>query len=197
MPPPSDRATDRASDAPTEPAPEPAPDPADDPAAAADAAAQVDADDVNPLIEQQLFTLFRRTNSVHVHTASGDHELERSTYGILCLLDDEGPLRLGAIAAAYHLDPSTVTRQAQAVVRLGMAEKRRDPADGRASLLALTAEGQEAVRGARAHRRRRLDQLMAEWSTRDRQEFARSLARFNHAISALAEGAADGTDDSL
>lgn len=146
-------------------------------------------DDVNPRIEQQLFTLLRRTNSVHVHTTSGDHELERSTYGILCLLDDSGPQRLGAIAAAYHLDPSTVTRQAQAAVRLGLAEKRRDPADGRASLLALTAEGRQAIRGARAHRRERLNQLMAEWSDRDREEFARALERFNRAISTMTEGA--------
>ncbi|MDT9595239.1 MarR family transcriptional regulator [Nocardioides zeae] len=142
---------------------------------------------VNRRIEQQLFALFRRTNSIHVHTSSGDHELERSTYGILCLLDDLGPQRLGAIAAAYHLDPSTVTRQAQAVVRLGLAEKQPDPADGRASLLALTPEGEVAIKGARAHRRQRLDRVMAEWSEPEREEFARSLERFNSALGRLAE----------
>lgn len=141
----------------------------------------------NVQVEQQLFALFRRTNSIHVHTSSGDHELERSTYGILCLLDDEGPLRLGAIAAAYHLDPSTVTRQAQAAVRLGLAEKRPDPADGRASLLALTPEGEAAIQGARAHRRERLDLVMAGWSEDDRATFARLLTQFNAALGSLTE----------
>lgn len=141
----------------------------------------------NAQIEQQLLTLFRRTNSIHVQTSTGDHELERSTYGILCLLDDEGPLRLGAIAAAYHLDPSTVTRQAQAAVRLGLAEKRADPDDGRASLLALTPEGRIAIRGARQHRRQRLDQVMGDWTPEERAAFAVALTRFNAALSALTD----------
>ncbi|WP_052336258.1 MarR family winged helix-turn-helix transcriptional regulator [Nocardioides alkalitolerans] len=142
---------------------------------------------LNGVIEQQLLTLFRRTNSIHVETAHGDHELDRSTYGILCLLDDAGPQRLGAIAAAYRLDPSTVTRQAQAAVRLGLAEKSTDPADRRASLLALTEEGQDAVRRARAHRRMRLDEIMAAWTPEERNEFGRALTRFNDTLTRLPE----------
>lgn len=134
------------------------------------------------VIEQQLLTLYRRTNSVHVETSHGDTELDRSTYGILCLLDDIGPMRLGAIAATYHLNPSTVTRQAQAAVRLGLAEKRPDPDDGRAALLALTPEGETAIRQAREHRRTMLEQMMSDWSTEERDELARSLQRFNAAV---------------
>ncbi|MDN7120758.1 MarR family transcriptional regulator [Nocardioides sp. ChNu-153] len=143
--------------------------------------------DANRRIEQHLFALFRRTNSIHVETTHGDHELERSTYGILCLLDDAGPQRLGSIAAAYHLDPSTVTRQAQAVVRLGLAQKSPDPDDGRASLLALTPEGQVAIRRARAHRRERLEQMMADWTDTERDQFAHSLERFNEALARWVE----------
>ena len=41
-------------------------------------------------IEHEIFMLFRRTFAIHVQTSSGDYELDRSTYGILLLLDDEG-----------------------------------------------------------------------------------------------------------
>ena len=94
--------------------------------------------DNNDQIEHQLFKLLRRTNAIHVQTSSGEIELERSAYAILCLLADDGPQRLGSIATAFRLDPSTITRQVQAVERLGLAAKSSDPADRRAALLHLT-----------------------------------------------------------
>lgn len=136
----------------------------------------------NDVIEQQLFTLLRRTQAIHVRTASGEVELERSTYGILCLLDDEGPQRLGAIAHAFRLDPSTITRQVQAVVRLGLAEKTVDPNDRRASVLSLTDYGTTSIAEARGHRREMLDRLLASWTADEREEFQRSLTRFNDTV---------------
>lgn len=134
-------------------------------------------------IEQQLFMLFRRTFAIHVVTSTGAYELDRSTYGILCLLADEGPQRLGRIASAFSLDPSTITRQVQAVVRLGLAEKAIDPQDRRASIVTLTDEGRLAVDSARGHRREMLTTILADWSTDDRAEFLRGLTRFNDTIS--------------
>ncbi|MDP3893643.1 MarR family winged helix-turn-helix transcriptional regulator [Nocardioides sp.] len=137
----------------------------------------------NNEIEQQLFTLLRRTFAIHVSTASGEYELERSAYGILCLIDDNGPQRLGQIAQAFNLDPSTITRQVQAVVKLGLADKVGDPSDRRATLLSLTAEGRDAVVRARAHRRKMLDLIMSDWSLEERETFARALRRFNNTVS--------------
>jgi len=139
-------------------------------------------ENTNDQIELQLFTLLRRTQAIHVQTSSGEVELERSAYGILCLLADEGPQRLGAIATAFRLDPSTITRQVQAVVRLELAEKATDPGDRRASLLTITDMGLEAVTVARAHRRRMLDALLSEWTQEERDGFLRALTRFNQTI---------------
>ncbi|MBD8869987.1 MarR family winged helix-turn-helix transcriptional regulator [Nocardioides donggukensis] len=136
----------------------------------------------NDQIEQQLFTLLRRTQAIHVQTSSGEVELERSAYGILCLIADEGPHRLGAIAAAFRLDPSTITRQVQAVVRLGLAAKTVDASDRRASLLSLTDEGRVAIGEARAHRRRMLDAILADWTLDERTAFMTALTRFNRTI---------------
>jgi DNA-binding MarR family transcriptional regulator len=138
--------------------------------------------DPNDSIEQQLFRLLRRTNAIHVTTSTGEIELERSSYGILCLLADEGPQRLGAIATAFRLDPSTVTRQVQTVVNLGMAEKATDQADRRATVLSPTAYGLETVKEARNHRRHMLDEILKDWSVAEREEFAKALSRFNATI---------------
>ncbi len=133
----------------------------------------------NDQIEQQLFKLLRRTNAIHVQTSSGEVELERSAYAILCLIADDGPQRLGSIATAFRLDPSTITRQVQAVERLGLATKSSDPADRRAALLHLTDTGQGAIETARAHRRRMLDAILTDWSEEERREFLKALQRFN------------------
>lgn len=136
----------------------------------------------NDQIEQQLFTMLRATQAIQVRTSEGEALLERSTYGILCLLDDEGPQRLGAIAQRFRLDPSTITRQVQAVVRLGLAEKVTDPSDRRASVLSLTEGGQETVAEARTRRRGMLDALLSEWTADEREEFLRAITRFNETV---------------
>lgn len=136
----------------------------------------------NAEIEQQLFTLFRHTAAIQVRTPEGDVEMDRSTYVILCLLEDTGPQRLGHIAAEFRLDPSTITRQVQSVVQLGLATKTTDPADRRASILSLTGAGRTAVRTAREVRQRHLDLLLADWTPEEREHFLGALTRFNATI---------------
>lgn len=138
--------------------------------------------DVNDEIEKQLLMLLRRTQTIHVRTSSGEVALERSSYGILCLILDEGPQRLGVIAQRFALDPSTITRQVQAVVGLGLADKTVDPSDRRASLLDLTREGREAIEEARSYRRAMLRLITADWTERERRDFASALARFNATV---------------
>ena len=133
-------------------------------------------------IEQQLLRLTRRTQAIHVRTSSGEVILERSSYGILCLILDEGPQRLGTIAIAFTLDPSTITRQVQAVEKAGLAVKTVDPSDRRASLLSLTDQGREAIETARAYRREILGNVISDWSDEERSAFGNSLRRFNDTV---------------
>ena len=46
-------------------------------------------DEANRRIEQQMTMLLRRVQSIHISTSSGDVDLDRSAYGILCRLADE------------------------------------------------------------------------------------------------------------
>jgi len=139
-------------------------------------------DNPDDVIEHQLLRLSRRSQVIHVRTSSGEVALERSSYGILCLLLDEGPQRLGSIATAFGLDPSTITRQVQAVEKVGLAEKTVDPSDRRASVLSITKQGRDATETVRAFRREALKQVIADWSVTDRTAFGTYLQRFNDTV---------------
>jgi len=141
-------------------------------------------------IEQQMTVLLRRVQRIHLVTANGEVHLERSAYGILCQLADEGPQRLGALAHAFGLDPSTITRQVQALEEAGLAARRTDPTDRRASILDLTDEGHTALGLTRQHRRARLHRVLEDWSTEDRTEFGRLLGKFNASVQNLIDSEA-------
>jgi len=145
-------------------------------------------DTANTQIEQQITVLLRRVQRIHLSTSSGDDvNLERSAYGIMCKLADEGPQRLGALATAFGLDPSTITRQVQALEEIGLADRRTDPTDRRASILDLTPVGRDTLDRTRGHRRDRLRAALSDWSEADLADFGRLLAQFNVSVDRLLE----------
>jgi DNA-binding MarR family transcriptional regulator len=150
-------------------------------------------DTANVQIEQQLTVLFRRVQRIHLVTGAADVQLERSAYGIMCKLADEGPQRLGALATAFGLDPSTITRQVQALEEIGLAARKTDPSDRRASILDLTDNGRVILDRTRDHRRGRLQVALAEWPEEDRAEFGRLLKQFNISVDSLLESTAAAT----
>jgi DNA-binding MarR family transcriptional regulator len=138
-------------------------------------------------IEQQMTMLLRRVQKIHVSTQVGDVSLERSAYGIMCKLADEGPHRLGELATAFGLDPSTITRQVQALEEIGLAARKVDPKDRRASILDLTENGRQVLAQTRGHRRAVLQQVLSDWPSADLDEFARLLKEFNASLDRLSD----------
>ncbi len=144
-------------------------------------------DEANRKIEQQMTVLLRRVQQIHLSTSDGDMTLERSAYGILCQLADEGAQRLGTLAAAFGLDPSTITRQVKSLEDAGLAARTTDTTDRRASILHLTDKGREILDSTRSHRRGRLYEAMSDWTADERTEFGRLLERFNAAVDRLSQ----------
>ncbi len=136
-------------------------------------------------IEQQLTILLRRVQRIHVTTSAGKIELDRSAYGILCRLVDEGPQRLGVLAQAFGLDPSTITRQVQTLEGNGLVRREVDPTDRRAALLDLSEEGRRLLTETRERRRARLQAALDDWSPHDLEELGRLLEKFNGSIDRL------------
>lgn len=107
-----------------------------------------------------------------------DGELERPFYMLIAHLADGVPARISALAEAVHSDPSTVSRQVTHLVGLGLLERRPDPDDRRATLLAVTGEGAALLGRARAARDQRIAEIVAGWPTAERDRFADLLHRF-------------------
>jgi len=73
---------------------------------------------------------------------------------LLMHLWDTGPQRQADLAVAFGTDSASMTRTVQRLERAGFIRRRRDPADGRATLVESTPAG-TALRG-------RVEQLWAE-----------------------------------
>jgi DNA-binding MarR family transcriptional regulator len=130
-------------------------------------------------IERELTVLVRRAQKVHLHAEGGPQPLDRAAYSILGRLHDDGPQRLGTLAGAFGVDPSTITRQVQSLEQHHLVARVRDPADRRACLLQLTDAGRGALQRTRDLRRGVMRDLLAQWSEDDRAAFAVLLERFN------------------
>ncbi len=81
------------------------------------------------------------------------HELAGLTptqLAALSTVERSGPLRLGDLAAAEGIAPSTLTRLVAALEELGYVQRCADPKDARASTLAITPEGHETLERLRA-----------------------------------------------
>ena len=76
------------------------------------------------------------------------HELAGVTptqLAALATVGHSGPMRLGDLAAAEGIAPSTLTRLVTALEDSGYVRRCADPSDARASTLAITAHGQNAL----------------------------------------------------
>lgn len=118
---------------------------------------------------------FARRSSLYVR-------VDRAGYLAMRVLQDLGPVSTNVLAQALHLDASTVTRQIAPLERGGLIERRPDPADGRSSSIALTAEGRRCMCDVEQERRRRIEALVSDWDGADQTGLAAALTRLNSSL---------------
>ena len=104
--------------------------------------------------------------------------LDRPSFMLLFRLVCAGPSRVTDLAAAVYSDPSTVSRQVATLVGMGLLERRADPGDGRASLLAVTDAGTALLGRVRRRRDERIAAITESWQSTEREQFADLLDRF-------------------
>ena len=80
-----------------------------------------------------------------------------------------GPRQLGALAAAEGVAGPTMTRIVDGLVDAGLAERRADPRDGRAAVIAPTAAGEKLMCAAAGRRVAVIASAIAELSAADRR----------------------------
>jgi DNA-binding MarR family transcriptional regulator len=137
-------------------------------------------DDAYAQIERELTVLMRTITRAKRHDADNPlHGVEPTALWLLSQLVEYGPHRLTALAAAVHLDISTVSRQVAALEARGWAERHPDPDDGRAVLFHPTPEGLALLESTHRRRMDFLRELVSGWSPADRDQLARLLSQLN------------------
>jgi DNA-binding MarR family transcriptional regulator len=114
------------------------------------------------------------------------HELAGLTptqLAALSTVEQAGPLRLGDLAAAEGIAPSTLTRLVAVLEELGYVRRDADPKDARASTLAITVLGHETLERLRAENSALLAQRVMMLTPEQRTALAAALP----ALEALAD----------
>ena len=133
-------------------------------------------------VEDLILLVYRRGGQVD---GAASDPLTSTQRLVLVLLADHGPVRLGALARLAETTEATATRTVTGLQRLGMAERGRDPDDGRAVLVGVTAAGRDLVEDRRSTLRASLASGMSELGERDGRRLAELMSRVVRTVRAL------------
>lgn len=137
-------------------------------------------------LEQQVGVLIRRVRRVIGERARAIHpDLQPASYLILSYVAENAPVRASSMAEQFDIDKGAISRQTKHLVDLGLLARESDPRDGRASLLSITDEAISRMADVAAHRRKLIDEQLADWSAAELSGFVGELARYNQALNAL------------
>lgn len=143
-------------------------------------ATRPDGDDSLHSLEKQITLLVRRTmESVWSHGYGPNEAVDRYTYPVLMLLDEEGPHSLTALTAKLGVSKPTASRQVSRLARAGLVVVSPHERDPRSVSVALTDAGAAARDEVRTARLAPLREVMDHWPDSDREALAGLLDRFN------------------
>jgi len=136
-------------------------------------------------LEREVAVLIRRIRRVIGERARAVHEdLQPASYLMLSWLADEGPARASAMVENFSIDKGAVSRQLQHLVDLGLVVRTPDPDDGRATLVAASDDAVRRMADVTEHRRKWLDEQLADWDAEELSGFAAMLERYNSSLNA-------------
>lgn len=132
-------------------------------------------------IADALGVLLRRSTRIGLYrtlTAGLGEAVDELTYPILSGLERTGPRSAADLAPDVGLDRSGVTRRATRLETAGLVRREPDPVDRRATLLALTDEGERTVGIMRRRLSDHITASLASWPAGEAATFAGHLHRF-------------------
>jgi len=105
-------------------------------------------------------------------------KLDRALFPLLVLTERLGPIGVVELAGRVGRDHSTVSRQIDKLVQLGLVERQPSALDGRQRELRATAPGHAMARLRDKARERLARRALSAWSKDEVANLTRSLRRF-------------------
>ncbi|MFE7844617.1 MarR family winged helix-turn-helix transcriptional regulator [Microbacterium sp. NPDC057407] len=110
--------------------------------------------------------------------AKSGESIDQQSHATLRHLLAWGPMRPTALAEVLDTGASHVSKIVRRLEGDGLVERTTDPTDGRATLIRLTDEGEEAARGVYALGDRMIAEVLQDWSPADVGRYTALTERF-------------------
>ena len=107
----------------------------------------------------------------------GGHGLHPMHFGMLTILDAEGPISQRALSERTGVDASTMVQRMDVLEEEGLVERGRNAEDRRSYQLELTPKGREILAGLRKEAGEHMDRLFGTLSADERAELHRLLLK--------------------
>ena len=106
---------------------------------------------------------------------------------VMQALAERGATRVGELARAQRLAPNTVSGLVQQLIDAGMAVREADPADRRASLIALSAQGGRELQRWGDANQSRIGVALGALPSAEQTAIRRALPGLSHLVDQLEE----------
>ena len=116
----------------------------------------------------------------------GDSALDPGQVDTLDLLTEREHWRMGDLADALKVDPSTATRAVQRLEKLGLAERKALATDGRVVTVAVTPAGRDRHAIISERRMKAIIEILTDFTPAEQATMAELLDRFVVAIGNVA-----------
>ncbi|MFC4101745.1 MarR family winged helix-turn-helix transcriptional regulator [Paenibacillus xanthanilyticus] len=105
-------------------------------------------------------------------------DMDRMTFEILLFVKSRESARPKALARELNVNPSSITRRMQSLVKEGWLLAAGDQSDGRSSLLRLTESGDSALQAFLDRSAAVIGELLQDWPKDDLRKFEELLPRY-------------------
>lgn len=142
-----------------------------------------DLDALEQAMSQLHRALSRHRRWEHIAAHAGV-DLDRTSAVVLQTLANPqtSHCKLHEIAGKLGIEAAAITRKTQLLEQAGLLRRTADQKDGRAYVLSLTAAGKKIAGKLHAAKRRELQNVLADWTTRDRADLVRLVQKLATSI---------------
>jgi DNA-binding MarR family transcriptional regulator len=116
---------------------------------------------------------------VRATSGSGHSPLEVE---LLRAIVEAGEIRASDLASQLFVTKTSISRYVNGMLDEGLLVQRRDPSDGRAMLLSVSASGQREFEEREARRSAWLQEICHDWNAKDVSELTTLLQRMNDGV---------------
>src|SRR5689334_19148377 len=97
---------------------------------------------------------------------------------VMTMVATRGGINLSAVAAGLQVSPSNASRICDRLLKIGMVDRRDDPADRRNITLTLTADGAALLDRVNRHRRTAIRRILRQMTTEQREHLTDAMNDF-------------------